>query len=316
MVDPGSEPSDSPLTSASAGASAPRELGRVVCPSCGRAAAAEAAFCQHCGTAMSSRPSACPSCGSDNPPGTNFCHACGQRLRLAVRPATPSPVAEPVSTATPVPMRLVAVRRDGSDGPSYPVIGEQLDIGRSEGDLRFDDAHLAGRHARLIRQGRGLVVVPLETRNGVYLRLPEGAAAELLDGDHLLLGKQVLRFEAVPDLERSLRPAVEQGVLLFGTPVRPPWGRLRQMTPYGTARDVFHLTRTDIVIGREQGDIVFSDDEFMSRRHARVRMRSGRTEIEDVGSSNGTYLRLRTSHVLAPGEMIRMGDELLRFEIG
>jgi len=31
---------------------------------------------------------------------------------------------------------------------------------------------------------------------------------------------------------------------------------------------MFHLTRSDLVLGREQGDIVFSDDEFMSRRHA------------------------------------------------
>ena len=45
--------------------------------------------------------------------------------------------------------RLVAVRRDGSDGESYALVGEQIDIGRTEGDLRFDDKHLAERHARI-----------------------------------------------------------------------------------------------------------------------------------------------------------------------
>ena len=38
--------------------------------------------------------------------------------------------------------------------------------------------------------------------------------------------------------------------------------------------------------------------------------------LVDLGSSNGTYVRLRAQHPLSPGEMIRMGDELLRFELG
>jgi pSer/pThr/pTyr-binding forkhead associated (FHA) protein len=69
-------------------------------------------------------------------------------------------------------------------------------------------------------------------------------------------------------------------------------------------------------LGREQGDIVFSDDEFLSRRHAQLQFRSNRVTLRDLGSSNGTYVRLRAQHVLSPGEMIRMGDELLRFELG
>ncbi|HEX7598607.1 MAG TPA: FHA domain-containing protein, partial [Polyangia bacterium] len=97
---------------------------------------------------------------------------------------------------------------------------------------------------------------------------------------------------------------------------KAPWGRLRQLTTAGTCRDVFHLTRSDLVLGREQGDIVFSDDEFMSRRHALLQFRNGRALLSDLGSSNGTYVRLTGQHPLSPGEMIRLGDELLRFELG
>jgi len=130
------------------------------------------------------------------------------------------------------------------------------------------------------------------------------------------VGKQVLRFEFLSDVEKTLRPAVEHGVILFGTPLRAPWARLRQLTSAGTSRDVFHLTRSDLVVGREQGDIVFSDDEFMSRRHALLQFRNGHALLSDLGSSNGTYVRLTGQHALAAGEMIRLGDELLRFEIG
>ncbi len=61
---------------------------------------------------------------------------------------------------------------------------------------------------------------------------------------------------------------------------------------------------------------IFSDDEFMSRRHAQIVFRNGRGQVEDLGSSNGTFVRLRGPHGLATGDLIRMGDELLRFEIG
>jgi pSer/pThr/pTyr-binding forkhead associated (FHA) protein len=209
---------------------------------------------------------------------------------------------------------LVAVRRDGSDGESYPLAGDQIDIGRSEGDLHFDDPHLAARHARITVRAGQHVIMPLEPRNGVYRRISQ--PVDLTDNQMILVGKQVLRFEFLPDVEKTLRPAVEHGMILFGTPLRAPWGRLRQLTSAGTSRDMFHLTRSDVVIGREQGDVVFSEDEFMSRRHAMLQFRSGSALLSDLGSSNGTFVRLTGQHVMAPGEMIRLGDELLRFEIG
>jgi pSer/pThr/pTyr-binding forkhead associated (FHA) protein len=210
--------------------------------------------------------------------------------------------------------RLVAVRRDGSDGEAYPLAGDQIDVGRSEGDLHFDDPHLAPRHARISLRAGQYVLTPLESRNGVYRRISQ--PVELADGHMILVGKQVLRFEFLSDVEKTLHPAVEHGMVLFGTPLKAPWGRLRQLTSAGTSRDVFHLTRSDMVLGREQGDIVFSDDEFMSRRHALIQFRSGSALLSDLGSSNGTFVRLTGQHTLAPGEMIRLGDELLRFEMG
>ena len=210
--------------------------------------------------------------------------------------------------------RLVVVHRDGTDGITYNLLGDQIDIGRTEGDLLFEDPHLAPRHARIVASLTGRVLTPLETRNGVYVRLR--GPVDLQDGDYLLMGKQVLRFELVSEPERNVRPAIEHGVVVFGTPVRPPWARLRQITPPGVGRDIYHLPRPDIVLGREIGDIIFSEDEFMSRRHAQVSYRNGRGHLEDLGSSNGTFLRLRGPHGLASGDLIRLGDELLRFEIG
>ncbi len=146
-----------------------------------------------------------------------------------------------------VGFRLVVVHRDGTDGIAYNLLGDQIDIGRTEGDLLFEDPHLAPRHARIVASLTGRVLTPLESRNGIYVRLR--GPIDLQDGDYLLVGKQVLRFELLTDAERNLRPALEHGVVVFGTPVRPPWARLRQITPAAVTRDVFHLTRPDVVLG-------------------------------------------------------------------
>ena len=294
-------------------------MSAMTCPQCGGAVADGVSFCQYCGAALkqAARGPICSDCGTRNPPGTNFCYTCGARVAAGAATSV-VPLVKVASSSGLKPAgdsgRLITVRRDGTDGESFAIVGEQMDIGRSEGDLRFDDPHLAPRHARILRRQGQYLLAPLEVRNGVYVRIHQ--PYELIDGDHFLLGKQVLRFELLSDAEKTLRPAVEHGVVLFGTPVKAPWGRLRQLTAAGTSRDLYHLTRGELTLGREQGDIVFSDDEFLSRRHAQLQFRSNRVTLRDLGSSNGTYVRLRAQHVLSPGEMIRMGDELLRFELG
>ena len=290
----------------------------IKCGRCGNLNAGDVLFCQYCGTRLVEQ--RLPEVVSvDRVPASNRSTDRGIDQSAHAPNLLPShapPQAAPLRLAPSqqTGFRLVVVHRDGTDGITYNLLGDQIDIGRTEGDLLFEDPHLAPRHARVVASLNGRVLTPLETRNGVYVRLR--GPVDLQDGDYLLMGKQVLRYEIVSEPERNVRPALEHGVVVFGTPVRPPWARLRQITPAGVGRDVFHLARPDMVLGREIGDIIFSEDEFMSRRHAQVSYRNGRGHLEDLGSSNGTFLRLRGPHGLASGDLIRLGDELLRFEIG
>ena len=288
----------------------------IKCGRCGNLNAGDVLFCQYCGTRLVEQ----------RLPDVVSIERAAPSNRSTDRLVEPSPQAAAAFPLAAVVrnaaanqqqqagFRLVVVHRDGTDGITYNLLGDQIDIGRTEGDLLFEDPHLAPRHARIVASLTGRVLTPLEARNGVYVRLR--GAVDLQDGDYLLMGKQVLKFETVSEPERNVRPAIEHGVVVFGTPVRPPWARLKQITPAGVGRDIFHLTRPDIVLGREIGDIIFSEDEFMSRRHAQISYRNGRGHVEDLGSSNGTFLRLRGPHGLSSGDLIRLGDELLRFEIG
>jgi pSer/pThr/pTyr-binding forkhead associated (FHA) protein len=291
----------------------------IKCGRCGNLNAGDVLFCQYCGTRLVEQ--RLPEVVSvDRVPASNRStdRLIEQSAHAAANvppalPPMPSPAVRVVGNQQ-AGFRLVVVHRDGTDGITYNLLGDQIDIGRTEGDLLFEDPHLAPRHARVVASLTGRVLTPLETRNGVYVRLR--GPVDLQDGDYLLMGKQVLKYEIVSEPERNVRPALEHGVVVFGTPVRPPWARLRQITPAGVGRDIFHLARPDMVLGREIGDIIFSEDEFMSRRHAQVSYRNGRGHLEDLGSSNGTFLRLRGPHGLSSGDLIRLGDELLRFEIG
>ena len=225
----------------------------------------------------------------------------------------PGSVTVPAGGVSRAPFgRLVAVSRSGQDGDAYPLRGDMVDLGRSEGELTFDDPFLAPRHARVERRGGQVVLKPLDQVNGVYVRVREPWPLE--DGDHLLLGKEVLRFELVRAPEKDPPTASQHGVMLFGSPARSPWARLRQITGAGISRDVVHMVRAELTVGREDGELLFPDDEFMSRRHATVAGDAQRAHVTDLGSSNGTFVRLRAERVLRPGDLFRVGDQLLRFE--
>ncbi len=75
----------------------------------------------------------------------------------------------------------------------------------------------------------------------------------------------------------------------------------------------FSLDKPELIVGREAGaDIVISDAE-VSRKHARIYLVSGGYTIEDLGSTNGTFVggtRLIGPHALLSGESIMFGEHV------
>ena len=149
-------------------------------------------------------------------------------------------------------------------------------------------------------------------------------AQTIVDQDLFLIGQQVLKFEVVKHAEEGFGVASDNGTLLFGTPAAPRYGRLSQRTVEGVVRDVFHLQKIETIIGRELGDLVFTDDPFLSRRHAAIVVQGmtpsskgqpRRFSLMDLGSSNGTFLQLREEIRLKNGDHLRIGQQLFRFDL-
>jgi pSer/pThr/pTyr-binding forkhead associated (FHA) protein len=72
------------------------------------------------------------------------------------------------------------------------------------------------------------------------------------------------------------------------------------------------------VIGRETGDIVFTADPFLSRRHAALRRSAttGEFSLLDLDSSNGTFIAITGEVSLANGDFLRIGQHLFRVDLG
>jgi FHA domain len=79
------------------------------------------------------------------------------------------------------------------------------------------------------------------------------------------------------------------------------------------ANKEFVLSTEPVVIGRENAnDLVLKDPE-MSRRHARITYQAGRYYVEDLGSTNGTFLndqRIQGQTLLNHGDVIRLGESI------
>jgi FHA domain len=89
-------------------------------------------------------------------------------------------------------------------------------------------------------------------------------------------------------------------------------------SPALRAGEVRMLDSAPLTLGRGFGnDVSLDRDEYVSTRHARIEPRRDGFWIQDVGSTNGTFVngdRLTQPHRLQPGDLIRIGETDLRFE--
>ncbi|HQR30810.1 MAG TPA: FHA domain-containing protein, partial [Anaeromyxobacteraceae bacterium] len=202
---------------------------------------------------------------------------------------------------------LVRVRHDGQPGATHPLDREVTICGRKEGDLLLpDDGSVSPRHAAFtVRDGR-IRVEDLGSGSGTFLRLR--APRALTFGDEIRLGRQLLRLEPMP------RPAAGAGASPWGSPDPGYRARLLQLLEGGGIGEVFPLRAGANAIGREAGEVAFPGDRYVSGRHARVDVGEAAVTLADLGSSNGTFVRVNGPTEIGVGDQVLLGMQLLRVE--
>ena len=123
----------------------------------------------------------------------------------------------------------------------------------------------------------------------------------------------------LPQESMILAPQQAAAAGLLAQPAGRETGRLIVLaSPTLGEGDVFTLDSHPITIGRgASNDVALPTDEYSSSRHARFEPRRDGVWIEDIGSTNGTFvngIRLTRERRLVPGDVVRIGETDLRFE--
>jgi pSer/pThr/pTyr-binding forkhead associated (FHA) protein len=123
----------------------------------------------------------------------------------------------------------------------------------------------------------------------------------------------------LPQESMILAPQQAAAAGLIAQPTGRELGRLVVLqSPALDQGDVFTLDSHPLTVGRgTNNDVPIGTDEYASGRHARFEPRRDGVYIEDIGSTNGTFvngIRLTRERKLAPGDVVRIGETDLRFE--
>lgn len=72
----------------------------------------------------------------------------------------------------------------------------------------------------------------------------------------------------------------------------------------------------ELTVGRAEGCSITVDDTYVSQIHSRVYQRNGQLMVEDLGSTNGTYLngvKVTGPMVMQRGDKLKVGNTVLEF---
>jgi pSer/pThr/pTyr-binding forkhead associated (FHA) protein len=199
------------------------------------------------------------------------------------------------------------------------------------GNKRLEDKsqkprrYLAREHFRLTWQDNQLVVEPLESLNGVYLKLRPGRKAPLHDGTWFVIGRHVVVFRTSQEEPTQSSPRIGPGNEVFLSRPLVVLAYLDFLGPDARPSITVPITKMDYTdLGRTGGnrcDIALPDDDWISSQHARIHHVNGTFLLEDLHSRNGTYIRMQEHTQLklgsiqneAAGDVILVGDLFLRF---
>lgn len=253
----------------------------------------------------STSPRRCPQCGADVPPGFRFCGACGCRMDELSQPSMPA--ARPAPRPQPRAV-LTLIRPDGSEGGTHELRQGENKIGRNFGSLFESDGYLSPVHADLIVNLTTATVRDLESLNGVFVKMTE--EEEIHRGQVLRIGQELLRLELIDPPE-----PIADGTEVMGSPNPGYWGKITVIIGRNVDGASYPLIGDSITLGRERGEINFPDDGYVSGLHARISLRDDRVFLADLGSSNGTFVKVSGERALVNDSFVLMGQQLFRINL-
>ena len=196
--------------------------------------------------------------------------------------------------------------------------------------LRFGDCALDLRARQLERQGKLVHLEPkvYELLEALIKRRPAVVTNNELD--ELLWPRVYVARTSLTRLVSELRTALgdtPRGSRIIRTVYKTGYAFCAEVgaDPSASAapatielvwkKQSFYLADGEYLAGRDEAYAIIIDASTVSRRHARIVVLSGRATVEDLESTNGTWVngkRITGPSALGPGDELALGSEKLR----
>jgi pSer/pThr/pTyr-binding forkhead associated (FHA) protein len=209
---------------------------------------------------------------------------------------------------------------------SHPELGDiriedsLFAIGRMEAPFasyaRDVVAGLSRRHARIFSEGGAVYVADLDSKNGTTVNgvAVKQKPSKLRNGDELCFGQQLSYRLKISARANVPRRAARLASLTL-TPEHADLG----LQPIVIARFPFLISKADETFARYK-DRHPHQVSYLSRRHAHIFLKGGLPFVEDLGSTNGTFIaskRLEEHAVaLEDGVSIAFGGNHFAYRVG
>jgi pSer/pThr/pTyr-binding forkhead associated (FHA) protein len=131
---------------------------------------------------------------------------------------------------------------------------------------------------------------------------------------------RVIRIDVYgPRVPKASRPATAPPPRQAATAAKPPTKKGKQarhlvITAGSLAGTTVELENAPVTIGRAPESTLVLTDDYASSHHARLLPRDGQWYVEDLGSTNGTYLdkaKVTGLTPVPPGAKVRIGKTVL-----
>ncbi|MEO6029119.1 MAG: FAD-dependent oxidoreductase [Candidatus Binatia bacterium] len=219
----------------------------------------------------------------------------------APTPTTPAPAAPAIVPPTPSQpsdakrpssaVQLVSLHPDDSAEEQFPLSKDEVAIGRKAPDIACDDVYMADTHAVLVRRADGYALEDKSGGAGVWLRAKGVAGRPLAANDLVWIGAQILMVAKQGD----------------------GWA-VTHYNPEGVQQGTHPIPVKGLIVGRTEAVSLDKADLSLSRRHAQFRIENGTLGIFDLGSKNGTYVKMMAPTQLVNGDEFRVASKRFRFE--
>ena len=205
-------------------------------------------------------------------------------------------------------------------GPSFDITsGVTITIGRdSSCHVAVPEKNVSAIHAKITLSGSSIFIEDFST-NGTYInshsrKVPKGVKTAIQPSDTILVATHLIPPQRwLPILKQSEQPkqqpiSVRQPELHSPIPPPPP--------KYFTV--ISEDKKSHATIGRVEGNDIVIPDPLVSASHARIFRKSGEVFLEDMGSTNGTFVngaRIKGVAKIDESSIIRIANQQINLNL-